>query len=232
MSKDTLIVPDGQSVPVQFNSPCLTTLHGASNCGKSFLTHRILRHANDLYSGKTSKVLYCYSVHQPLFTRMENDVPGITFYKGLPNEAYLKEFRKDVLAEEFVLLVLDDLQSKILDSVEMVHIATVLSHHLNYNVILILQNLFANGKHSRTILLQSGYYISMRNLRDMSSLGTLSRQVFDNSRIIPEVMREISSRQDYPYVVIDLSPKTRDSRVRIRTDIFPGEMMELYVVNS
>ena len=194
----------------------------------------MLQHVDDLYNHKISKILYCYSVHQTLYTEMEESIPNITFYKGIPDEKYLHEFQKGQEVDSHYVMVLDDLQSStVLESREMLHIATVLSHHMRYNVVLILQNLFGQGKYSRSILLQSAYYISLHSPRDNQVLANLSRQIFGSGRsqVIPQVMADVSRRRRYAYVVTDLSPHSEDDRFTLRSCIFPDDpYMEIYVV--
>ena len=141
------------------------------------------------------------------------------------------QFQKGEAADSHYLLILDDLQSStVLESKEMLHIATVLSHHMRYNVILVLQNLFGQGKYSRSILLQSAYYISLCSPHDSQVLANLSRQIFGpgKSQVIPQVMAEVSLHQRYPNVVTDLSPHSTDPCFTLRSRIFlDDEYMEI-----
>ena len=115
-NKATLVVGRGQRVAAQFKSLCLSMLHGSMGCGKSWLTFRIMRHASDLYDHEIAKILYCYTAHQLLFTQMEREVANVTFYNGLPSETYLREFAENVRSGQHLLLILDDMQSSVLDS--------------------------------------------------------------------------------------------------------------------
>ena len=92
ISKATLVFQRGQKVAAQFKSLCLFMLQGSMGSGKSWLTFRIMWHTSVLYDHEIAKILYCYQVNQPHFTQMERDVVNVTFYKGLPSEAYLREF--------------------------------------------------------------------------------------------------------------------------------------------
>ena len=52
------------------------------------------------------------------------------------------------------------------------------THHRCVSVILITQNLYPGGKHARTIALNTWYMVLMKNLRDVSQVGILGRQLY------------------------------------------------------
>lgn len=230
---DTLKVPAGQGVAVQFNSPSLMCLHGMSNCGKSQWTYRLMTHCDRIFSHKMGHILFSYQTHQILYEQMAKTIKNLTFIKGLPTEEYLKELRAKIPSDEHILLILDDQQSS-LDSPHMMKIATELNHHLNITTLLILHNIFGAGRYSRTILLQAGYFISMRNLRDQSQLAVLSRQIYGNghSSVINTAFDKLCKLSSRPYLVTDLHPHTEDDSKRLRSFIFPGEDMVIFRVRK
>lgn len=213
------------NVPVKFNTPSCSVIFGSTSCGKSQLTRQILLNSNEVYDQKVNKILYCYTAHQPLFDTLENELENITFFKGLPSEHFLEEFTSD---SSHTVCVLDDMQHAIMGSSEMEQLFTVSSHHKNISVIMLLQNLFAQGKHARSIALQAHYLIAMKSLRDKTQLSCLSRQIYPGkSGLIPEVFEDVSRMSNYPYLIIDLAPHS-DDRFRLRTNIFPGDLMTFY----
>ena len=86
------------------------------------------------------------------------------------------------------------------------------AHH--HKCIFIIQNLFFQGKQSRTISVNANYFILMKNLRD--------RQVYPRKSHIFSEAYERATMRAHGYLVVDLYPATSDS-CRLRTDIFPGE---------
>lgn len=52
------------------------------------------------------------------------------------------------------------------------------AHHLNWTLILIVQNVFQKGKVMRTISLNSRVFIIFRNARNKLEVKTLARQMF------------------------------------------------------
>ena len=217
---------------VQMKSPSLCTVFGSTGSGKSMWTYSLMWYADYIYDHPIKKIVYCYGMYQDLFTRMQVDIPRLTFHKGIPSSSVIE----DMLSEDNILghylLILDDLQSSVLDSKELLEIATVKSHHNLITCVLLLQNIFGGGKFSRTITLQSHYLIAMRSQRDQTQLATISRQIYPGkSRLLPEIMKDICSREKYAYLLIDISPHGVD-KYRLRTGIFPDDLMQIYVPRS
>ena len=87
----------GQKVATQFKSPCLSTLHGSTACGKSWLTCRIMRHASDLYDQEIAKILYCYMAHQPLFMQMEREIDMSPYTTDEPTRLRTSVFSGEIM---------------------------------------------------------------------------------------------------------------------------------------
>ena len=185
----------------------------------------MLNECNFLYDQPVSKILYCYTAFQPLFERMEREIPNITFHQGLPSESVLEDLAADRL---HTICILDDLQGEVVSSAKMEQLFTVHSHHKNISVIFILQNIFASGKHARSLALQAHHVIILKSLRDRSQLACLSRQIFGKGGVIPEAFDDVSRNNKYPYLLIDLAPHSVD-KFRLRTNIFKGEDTVVYV---
>jgi hypothetical protein len=57
------------------------------------------------------------------------------------------------------------------------------SHHQNFGVILLTQNLFQKGPHTRTISLNSHFIVTFNNPRDKSQIYHLARQMYPTSSL-------------------------------------------------
>lgn len=220
-------------VPVPFHLPALMVCHGMSNVGKSTLVYRMLRHREALFDQHLAHILFCYSEHQPLYEDMAKNVSDISFHRGMPDIDYIKEVKRDLPTDAHILLVLDDIEN-VMDSSTMLYLSQVGCHHFKVTVLYICHNIFARGRHARSILLQAAYFISMRNLRDQSQLGVLARQVFGNgcSNVIMQAFDWLSKKFERPYTVLDMSPLTRNDYVRLRSCVFPGEHTVLFVIRK
>ena len=197
---------------------------GATMSGKSFWTYRLLREKDVMFSSPPEKVLYCYGIYQPLFEKMEKELPFVTFYQGLPDEDLLQSVASTVICN---LVILDDLMSKVTSSVEMESLFVKGVHHLHLSVLYINQNVYCKEKHSRTINLNTHIYVLMKNPRDVSQLQCLARQAFlGKSNFLMEAYKD-ATLKIYGYLVLDFSPGAIDD-YRVRTDIFSAEDTIIY----
>ena len=96
------------------------------------------------------------------------------------------------------------------------------THHRCVSVILITQNLYPGGKHARTIALNTWYTILMKNLRDVSQVGILGRQLYPGrgKAFLKAYEDAVGSKEGY--LIVDTSPHG-DDRYRLRSRVFPGQ---------
>ena len=96
------------------------------------------------------------------------------------------------------------------------------------SVILITQNLYPGGKHAITIALNTWYMVLMKNLRDVSQVSILGRQLYPGkSKGFLQAYEDAPNSEKYGYFVVDMSPHAED-RYRLRTRIFPQEDPIIY----
>ena len=105
-------------------------------------------------------MIYCYGEYQKEF----DELHGVDFIEGFPQD--LNELTQ---GHDQTLLVLDDLMSECSKDQRVSDLFTRGSHHKGISVLYLTQNLFPPGKLSRTISLNSHYFIIFKNPRD--SLG-------------------------------------------------------------
>lgn len=197
---------------------------GATMSGKSYWTLRLLREKEIMFSKPPEQVLYCYGIYQPLFEMIENEMPFVTFYQGLPSEDMLKDLSSSSSCN---LVILDDLMEHVTSSSGMESLFVKGVHHLHLSVLYINQNLYCKGKHSRTINLNTHIYVLMKNPRDVSQLQCLARQAFlGKSAFLMEAYKDATS-QPYGYLVLDFSPGAEEA-YRVRTRVFSGEDTIIY----
>lgn len=176
---------------------------GPSSSGKTELVRRLIK--NDVYEREIKKVCWCFSVYQKWMA----SEPEIKFVCGLPPEE-----------ETFDLVVFDDLQSKLNEEVELMFRVT--SHHKNFSVILITQNLFPKVKVMRDISLNTHYIVLFRNNRDASQMSCFARQAFPlKGKYFMDAYKK-ATREPYSYLFVDVHPLTCDDQ-RLRASIFPDE---------
>lgn len=209
---------------IKFESPTSIFIAAPSNSGKSVLAKNILKHANGMFKVPPSKIFVCYTVYQPLYDEMKNEISNIEFHQGLPSMNTLTEWGE---VHGHKIVVLDDLMMDAADSPEIVHLMCVVSHHRQITVIHILQNLFQKGKSMRTASINAHYFIILKSKRENSQISCLGRQIFPGqSKFFMDAFHRATSRP-YGYLLLDLNPHT-DISYQLRTDILPGQSTIVY----
>jgi allantoicase len=102
------------------------------------------------------------------------------------------------------------------------------SHHYKITVIFLTQNIFFNGRHSRTMSLNASYLILFRNNRDVTQVGTLARQVMGRHWKHFMEAFEDATREPFGYLIVDLKADT-PVQYRLRSGILPEEAHFVYV---
>ena len=156
---------------------------------------------------------------------MERSVPHFYSKQGLPTVKELDEFTRD---KRHKLIIIDDLMHEVMQNKDMELLFTQGTHHKCVSVILITQNLYPGEKHARTIALNTWYMVLMKNLRDVSQVSILGRQLYPGkSKGFLQAYEDALNSEKYGYFVVDMSPHAED-RYRLRTRIFPQEDPIIY----
>ena len=198
---------------------------GSTGSGKTYWTYRFLQNIKGMFDTDPPKtILYCYGVWQPLYDEMEEQL-DVVLNEGLPNSALIDEISSN---GSHNLIVIDDLIDQMVKSPNMELLLTQGCHHKNFTVVYLTQNLFQQGKNARTIALNTWYLVLFRNLRDVSQIGHLEKQMYPgHSGILREAYNDATT-EPYGYLVIDSSPQA-DVKHRLRTKIFPNEDPVVYL---
>ena len=191
---------------------------GPSSSGKSELIYNIINHSDKMFDHPISRIYYFYGMWQEKFKRNSDTVEYI---EGLPTQVFLDE----ISYESHKLMVIDDQQMTALNSRLIADLFTKYSHHKNINVILVLQNLFHQGKFNRDISLNAHCFILFKNPRDINQIKVLSNQLGLKKSLISSYLDATSV--PYSYLLIDLSPMS-DSTYMLRSNILPDEHPTIY----
>jgi hypothetical protein len=107
----------------------------------------------------------------------------------------------------------------------MSNLFTKFSHHMNIDVIFIVQNIFHHGKEMRTISLNTHYFFLLKNPRDRRQALCLAGQTHPgDTQYFMDAYKDAISIP-YGYLVVDLKPDTPDE-FRLRTRILPSESIK------
>ena len=144
-----------------------------------------------------------------------NGRKNVTFEEGLPSIERIKSM------PAYSMIILDDLAHLLYSNKEMELLFSQISHHRKISVCHIKNNLFYQGKHARTINLNTHLYVLLSNPRDESQMLTFGRQIYPSKPLcLLEAYRECMTTTRY--LLFDLQPHT-NTKYKMRTCIFPGE---------
>lgn len=197
-----------------FKTPATISISGATGSGKTTLLRRILDELT-LFSSPPDRIIYCYGVWQKAFEDMYN----IEFLKGVQIP--------DLDVNQHTLIIFDDLMSTVVQNKEAQLLFTEGSHHYNCSVVLILQNLFQQGKCSKSIMLNVHYMFLMNNARDVGQIKNLGRQMGMEKWVI-EAYNDCMAKR-YSYLLIDLSPHKVCQEFTLSTNIFSDQFRVCYI---
>ena len=124
------------------------------------------------------------------------------------------------------LLIIDDLMHEMNEIMAKLFMKG--SHHRNTSVLLLMtQNIFHQNKHSRMVSLNAHYMVLFKNVRDATQITNLAKQMYLGNVKYLTSSYDDATNKHYGYLLIDLKHDTSDL-VRLRTDIFPGEIHYVY----
>ena len=205
---------------VRFKTPANFYICGQTQAGKSHFTRRMLRYLEELFYPVPTKIIYCYGEYQKKFDELPSNVELM--------EGYPDNLSDMVRGHDHSLVVLDDLMSQCSNDQRVADLFTRGSNHRGISVLYLTQNLFPPGKLSRTISLNSYYFVIFRNPRDSLGISTLAKQMFPGcTDYLMESFRDATSRP-YGHLMIDCHQLTPEN-MRLRTNILPGERQIAYV---
>ena len=147
---------------------------------------------------------------------MQLSIPNIYFKEGLPTNEELRE--QSVIPRLFIL---DDLMTAATVSKDVCGMFTEGSHHLNYSVCCLIQNLFFKGRMQRPISLNAHYFLLLKSPRDSQQAAILAKQMFpsDTQKLLKPYTE--ATAKPHGYLFIDLKQNTPE-KDRIVKNIFPN----------
>ena len=199
----------------RFQHPFTSMIAGMTGSGKTAWVRSLLQQASETIHPPPERIVWCYSQWQPAYTEMLVAMPHIEFVKGIPNaleqDSYFNVNTRN-------LIVFDDQMIDASKDKRIVNLFTRGSHHRNISVIYIVQNLFHQGKGSRSISLNSHYLVLFKNLQVL----TLAKQMYPGQTDFFLNQYEEAVKRPFGYLLIDLKTTTQDN-CRLRTNVLPGE---------
>lgn len=201
-----------------FKHPFAMIVAGASGTGKTEYVKRLLDPGH--ISPPLVKTFWFYSEWQPAYTKFP---PNVTPVAGMP-----ASFDDYIDGREARCLVFDDLMSQCADNGIVKELFLQKRHHANVSVILILQNLFCQGKQMRNIHLNTQYVVLFPTPRDKSQFDHFARQVEPRRRnFLMDAYKDATARP-YSHLLVDLMPHTPE-KVRYRSESLSNQRQTVYI---
>ena len=158
---------------VFFEHPFTSMIAGMTGSGKTAWVRSLLQQASETIYLPPERIVWCYSQWQPAYTELLVFMAHIGFVKGiltaLEQDSYFAVNKRNLIV--FCDQMIDASKDK-----RIVNLFTRGSHR-NRSVICIVQNLFHQGKGSRSISLNSHYLVLLKNPQDKLQILTLAKQM-------------------------------------------------------
>ena len=162
-STDLYINEDELKLRVPFGM----VISGSSSSGKTSFLLKLLKNRNSMFKPEPKSVLYCFGEYHQDVPKLEAE--GIVVCSGPPTTELINDLPKPSL------VVLDDLMYSIKEQ-WLCEMYTKKSHHQNFGIILLCQNLF--DKTLKVARLNSQYIVLLRAPNALLSIRNLTSQLF------------------------------------------------------
>ena len=190
---------------VNINSPEIFRIFisGCSSAGKTYF-------AKQLIDSGFIKCKYIYYYHPDIHE--QNPVEwNVVFQAGVPK-------LEDLLSlPEYSCVILDDLYHDCKDSKVVDYLFRVLSSKRKLHVIIMTQRYFSNGKYSLNIRNSCNFHVLMRNADELANLRAVRTMNLANEF---KLAADATSKDLYPYFLIDKTNYARVTGVQLYIDIF------------
>ena len=219
-------MPIAREIPVisdyQFSLPMRAIFAGSSQSGKTYMIGEMLKHQSEIFSSQFDFVKYYYPSfleESPVDYHNLTNTP-ISYSSGFPSKS-------EVLSlPENTLLIIDDQADTAVKSDLISQIYKVISGKRRLSIILVTQNYFIQGKHSREIRNSCNYVGLFRNCCD-DLLNSRVATAFGLKLAYAAAEKELFCCQVYPFIFIDQTQRGQISQYRLYTKII-GKVKEAY----
>jgi len=193
---------------LKFKLPFGMIISGPSSSGKSTFLLKFISETESLIDPKPKSILYCFGEMSSIVPILQKS--GVSVFSGVPPDDLINKFQKPLL------LILDDLLLSI-DEKYLSELFTKKSHHRNFAVIFVTQNLFE--RKIKIARQNAQYIIIMRSPNSVLSVRNIGVQLFPRKLdYFLDAYRQATNRP-YGYLVIDMHASS-DPGLRLRTNIF------------
>ncbi len=177
-------------------------------------------------SDPPKRILYFYGIWSPLYQELQKKLDHITFIEGLPTLDQVMTFTDP---NTHTAIILDDVMNIAKDSEVVELLYTRISHHRSCTVMLVLQNLYNQGRKMKAIQLNTKYIVIFRSPRDVMQLRILGMQLYPSRpSAVVEAYTDAIKEHQFAHLVIDMTAQCEDE-IRIRSQVLVGQETNCYV---
>ena len=201
---------------LKLRHPFTMMVAASTGGGKTWLVKNLLKNREQWISPAPQRIVWIYGQWQPLYAEMQRIIRDIEFVKGIPVNIEDEQFLNPAIQN---LIVIDDLMSEASNDKRICDLFTKGSHHRNLSVICLVQNLYYQGRESRTMSLNSQYLVLFNNPRDQQQIAVLARQMYpgQNEKFLSTY--RMATSKPFGYLLIDLKPDTpNDKRLWLESE--------------
>jgi hypothetical protein len=211
---------DQDPIDISFKNASNHLITGATGTGKTVIVYKLLKYKNILFKNPPYKVIYYYSLWQPIFTKLQNENLVDDFFIDIPKKDSLCEILKTYNAGH-TLIIFDDLLEQVNDL--MSEAFRVYASKFNTSFIFISQNLFHKNPNYRTMSLNAHYIYICKAIRDKSQINHFAKQYSPNrNKPLLDAYDAATKDKPYSFFLVDCH-QTTPEYVRNRSNIFPCE---------
>nr|CAD2190020.1 unnamed protein product [Meloidogyne enterolobii] len=193
---------------------------GPSSSGKSTFLLKFISEVEELIEPKPKSILYCFGEMSSIVPILQKS--GVNVFVGAPPEDLIKTLPKPLL------LILDDLLLSI-DEKYLSELFTKKSHHQNFSVIFVTQNLF--DRKIKVARQNAQYIVLMRSPNSALAVRNIGVQLFPGRLDYFLDAYNQSTNQPYGYLLIDMHASS-DPTLRLRTGIFKEDEKIIFTPKS
>jgi len=198
--------------------PFTAIITGPPKSGKSVFCKDLILNINRIIDPTPTNIVWFYGQKTKTIEQI-SALPNVITIQGIPKADELEEF-KGTYEHPHSLFIFDDLQTEASANTDIGQLFSRQSHHESISVILILQDLFYNGRERKSIMRSTHYLILFHNPLDYGPIHNLARRIMPNSpKTLINIAMFIFMRSPHSYLFIDGSQET-ETNARFRTDIF------------
>ena len=210
----------------KFKSPFALAISGPSQSGKSHFILNLLKNHEQLFDCVFQRVIYCQPsslVHtsNAYFSSIKAIFPLAELISGLPS---VSKLHLDITGSPPALLIIDDLQTEFLNSIEMLHLLTAGVNHCKVSCIVTLQSYYGKSRFGKSLLRNVTYKCFFLNRLDRRELKYISMEITPN---FPNFMESNFNFlfENFPkycqYILIDGHFASSIPNLYVRSNLFP-----------